>query len=143
MLLDSRLEGEQSATSKLSGTTSGSTSSFITLVISKDGSQIDVKGHASTSADRKGTAESSSKTAGYVRKTNSYDKEDAKYIANSSVGITAAQGNGLETTTEAWGSSRDGGPDGQSANAGHSVAADGVYTGSTGDQVVALLSEKP
>lgn len=48
----------------------------------------------------------------------------------------------MNTNTEAWGSSGQG-PDGPTANAGHNVVADGAYTGSTGDQAVALLPEKP
>lgn len=140
-LLASQLEGEQSAASKLSGTTGGSTESGVTLSFSGEDS-ISTTGKASTTTSGSGTTEASSKTSGYVRKGNADDKEDAPYVANSSVGITAAQGGEVETNTEAWGSSAEG-PDGPTANAGHNVAADGPYTASTGDQAVALLSERP
>jgi hypothetical protein len=143
LLLASQLEGEQSATSTLSGTTPGSTESSVTLTISQENSQINVNGNASTAANGTGETQSSSKTSGYVRSNPDDDKNDGTYVANSSVGITAAQGGAVDTTTAAWGSSGTGGLDGPTANAGHNVTADGPYTGSTGDQAVALLSEKP
>jgi len=140
-LLASQFEGKQSATSKISGTTGGSAESSATLSFSEDES-ISTTGTASTTTAGAGTTQASSKTNGYVRKSNADDEEDAPYVANTSVGITAAQGPDVSTETAAWGESGEG-PSGPSGNAGHQVAADGDFTGSTGDQAVELLSQKP
>jgi hypothetical protein len=142
-LLANQLEGEQSATSKLSGNIGGSTESSVKLSFSGYDDSISTSGKASTTTAGSGTIQASSKTSGYVRKSNADDKEDAPYVANSSIGISTAQGGDVEIETQAWGSSGQGLESGPTANAGHQVAADGPYTGSTGDQAVALLSERP